>query len=97
MSGSHTAASFAALAACLKRLDRLGLAISGHSFVELQHDHDVYRGGRASLHCLSFSAAICRAYQPAMNAAKAMANSRSALVMLAYNTTAPARSCDFKP
>ena len=50
-----------------------------------------------ALHCLSFSAAICRAYQPAMNAAKAMANSRSALVMLAYNTTAPARSCDFKP
>ena len=58
---------------------------------------DVYRGGRASLHCLSFSAAICRAYQPAMNAAKAMANSRSALVMLAYNTTALARSCDFRP
>ena len=50
-----------------------------------------------SLHCLSFSAAMCRAYQPAMNAAKAMANSKSALVMLAYNTTALARSCDFKP
>jgi hypothetical protein len=37
------------------------------------------------------------AYQPAMNAAKPMANSRSALVMLAYNMTAPARSCDFRP
>ena len=58
---------------------------------------DVGRGGRASLHCLSFSAAMCMAYQPAMNAAKPMANSRSALVMLAYNTTAPARSCDFTP
>ncbi len=49
------------------------------------------------LHCLSFSAAIRMAYQPAIKAAKPMANSRSALVMLAYNTTAPARSCDFKP
>jgi hypothetical protein len=65
--------------------------------VERQHGHDVYRGGRASLHRLSFSATMRRAYQPAMNAAKPMANSRSALVMLAYNTTAPARSCDFKP
>ena len=45
-----------------------------------------------SLHCLSFSAAMCRAYQPAMNAAKPMASSRSALVMLAYNTTASPRS-----
>ena len=50
-----------------------------------------------SFHCLSFSAAIRMAYQPAIKAAKPMANSRSALVMLAYNTTAPARSCDFKP
>jgi len=50
-----------------------------------------------ALYCLSFSAAICMAYQPAMNAAKPMANSRSALVMLAYNMTAPARSCDFRP
>src|SRR6476469_5596977 len=34
--------------------------------------------GRAtSLHCLSVSPAMCRAYQPAMNAAKPMANSKS--------------------
>ena len=31
MSGGTPAASFAALAACLKRLDRLGLVISGQS------------------------------------------------------------------
>ena len=44
-----------------------------------------------SLHCLSFSVAIRMAYQPAMNAAKAMANSRSALVMLAlqHDSTGP--------
>ena len=36
----------------------------------------------AMLHCLSFSVAMCRAYQPAMNAAKPMANSRRMSISL---------------
>jgi hypothetical protein len=34
-------------------------------------------GRAAPLHCLSVSTAMCRAYQPAMNAAKPIANSES--------------------
>jgi hypothetical protein len=50
-----------------------------------------------SLHWSSFSAAMRMAYQPAIKAAKPMANFRSALVMLTCNTTAPARSRHFQP
>jgi hypothetical protein len=61
---------------------RLGIA---HSVLHLTDFLIVMRdrivtlpeGRTASLHRLSFSAAICRAYQPAMNAEKAIANFRS--------------------